>query len=343
MGAVMVRLYVRVGLGLLSVGCLIIIVSRIIGQLLPKADILTFSEQFVSSNVYFIDVDRRVIVDTTPPGRDEMFGAWSPDGSQYAVNHIFPSGGSEAIITDLGDMAERVIERTGYGVWAWSKDSKSLFLRASAGGFFADIVRLDLASGSRDNLTSGYPSIESLNVADYAPDGRNIVYSGNQIYVVESDGSLPRQLTYSNNLPVQILSSSVWSPDGQWIAAIWFVDQYTTRVTLLPFSGSPGHTLPGSENCPIATWAPDSRQLLLVCHDSSQPDIRLYSIRDETFEIIADNVEFVRPIWQDDQIFYVSGDHYISRRNTLTQRVDAIAQIRMSFSDTSGAVFQRRP
>jgi TolB protein len=79
---------------------------------------------------------------------------------------------------------------------AWSPEGDTLVYASRRGGRF-EIARTELATGETTVLTSGGGSNEG---PCFAPDGRKIAFTssrggGPQIWVMDEDGSNPRQLT----------------------------------------------------------------------------------------------------------------------------------------------------
>lgn len=81
-----------------------------------------------------------------------------------------------------------------------------------------DIYRLPIAGGEAEAVTSGLPWDMQPR---YSPDGKSIAFTsdrggGDNIWVMQRDGSEPRQVTQEK---FRLLNNAVWSPDGQWLAA----------------------------------------------------------------------------------------------------------------------------
>ena len=81
-----------------------------------------------------------------------------------------------------------------------------------------DLYLLPIGGGEARALTSGMAWDEQPR---FSPDGKRIAFTsdragGDNIWVIERDGSRPRQVTKES---FRLLNSPAWSPDGQYLAA----------------------------------------------------------------------------------------------------------------------------
>jgi len=98
----------------------------------------------------------------------------------------------------------------------------------------------------------------------WSPDGQEIAYVQDGIWVVPAAGGAPRQLV-ADQRPAQQVNTVLylrpaWSPDGKWLL-VWEQHWEGNAWTLVPLAGGAPVTIPDS-GVPEARWTPDSRILL---------------------------------------------------------------------------------
>jgi TolB protein len=132
---------------------------------------------------------RSQAIDTNP--------AWSPTGREIAFTSS-RGGNPHIYVMDAdGSNLRRLSFEGDYNDGAaWSPEGDTLVYASRRGGRF-EIARTELATGETTVLTSGGGSNEG---PCFAPDGRKIAFTssrggGPQIWVMDEDGSNPRQLT----------------------------------------------------------------------------------------------------------------------------------------------------
>lgn len=229
-----------------------------------------------------------------------MMPVWSPEG-RYIVYTIVQLHGDPALIVVFDFVEERTqvvyqdpkVLPSGL---AWSPDSRYiLFSGTREDQTTSFISRLDIVSGATAVLTewTGFRA----NDASYAPDGSRIVFASNKsegeatnsnIWLMESDGSDPKQITSSSSTTNWQYTLPSWSPDGKTIAcirqspgaaaepssALCFIDgQGKDWTCFKPFDQPMGTDRPA--------WSPDGRYLLFALGDNEKRgDIYLLDIRD---------------------------------------------------------------
>ena len=90
--------------------------------------------------------------------------------------------------------------------------------RTVAFDLLGDIYTMPIAGGRATRITSGLAYDQQPR---FSPDGRLIAFTsdrggGDNIWVMDADGSSPRAITREN---FELLNAPTWSPDGQYIAA----------------------------------------------------------------------------------------------------------------------------
>jgi TolB protein len=183
---------------------------------------------------------------TQHPARD-VRPAWSPDGRKIAFVSR-RDGNSEIYVMNADGRGKRNLTRSRA-----SDDPPTFFSEISSSA----------PAWSRDGQTIAFlrPATRS-----YKYSGRGVIRrDGNDLYVVNADGSGLRNLT-RNQEPTYPYSQLVWSPDGRTI----HFGRYLVRT-----DGSGARKLPYIP--PTAVWSPDGRRIAFAAKGTppspSQTDI----------------------------------------------------------------------
>jgi Tol biopolymer transport system component len=157
---------------------------------------------------------------TTASTANEQFPDWFPDGSQIVYNSD-RNPNTDLFIADADGTNERPLTTTGRAGWQakWSPDGMRLAFTLATGG--DDNVWVINADGT--GLTNLTPNTGSSFEADpqWSPDSRHIVFmssrdqglisgfQGADIFVMDADGSNPRNLTQGS---AAISLAPTWVP-----------------------------------------------------------------------------------------------------------------------------------
>jgi dipeptidyl aminopeptidase/acylaminoacyl peptidase len=191
----------------------------------------------------------------------------SPDGKSlaYASN---PTGQWEIYLVSLdAPGAPRQVSRGAGSKFAprWSPDGRSLaYVLDLDGGENYDIFRYEPVSGEHLNITPGTP--EAITTAfSWSPDGRWIAFSSDksgkfESYRAPSAGGAVEPL---QGLPYPVFRL-IWSPQGDWIAAVMEARGQDAYTSLLPVGGGEPVTLTWQGeaiNARLPAWSPDGSRL----------------------------------------------------------------------------------
>lgn len=154
---------------------------------------------------------------TNSPGADDR-PAWSPDGKRIAFMSPFNSTMPQIYIINAdGTGLARLTDANGNsGSPEWSSDgTRILFDRDLNGWENKGIFSMSPDGANVRQLTSGYRDRQPT----WSPDDSRIAFvreldGGTELFVMNADGSDPKQLTFG----IRTVSDPAWSPDGTSIA-----------------------------------------------------------------------------------------------------------------------------
>lgn len=166
------------------------------------------------------------------------------------------------------------------------RDPHGLFLVIRGSGKTSEIYALRPDGTDQRQLTHN-TLLDAM--PDWSPDGRHIVFirvqdsasgvpiPGNELWVMNADGSSPRRLVDATNSPLH----PRWSPDGQRIA----FDAYDPSVGMfrphiMNADGSNVHALSSAAgNASYVEWAPDGTKLLFLSNRAPPYGLAMYVIQ----------------------------------------------------------------
>jgi Tol biopolymer transport system component len=231
---------------------------------------------FSDSDIYIIDTDgsgAKRLTDNPNRGFDP---SWSPDGTQIVFISDYKLFKMNADGSHLMTLAR--IYPEGSAVPSdeavdpdWSPDGRKIIFTS-----YFQIKEIDLESGKVSDLVT---SSQRVLYPKWSPDGTKIMFISvheGQVFIMNANGSDPRQITKSFSLPVLL----DWSPDGRWIAV---KDEYDALSIMRP-DGSNQRKL--TDQCklpyfePSAAFSPDSQWLVMTCYNEKEPGIYVINLEE---------------------------------------------------------------
>lgn len=171
-------------------------------------------------DVFWMDSQGDNVTQLTNDSAQDLYPAWSPDGSQIAF--VSDRDGSYAIyaMASDGSAIRRIVGGDGgyYEFPSWSPDGRNLVYSSDKAGTF-DLYRIDLRSESEpQRLTTDGNADESD--PSWSPDGSQIAYlqtvdGATHIFVVNANGGSPRPMIPAGGSD---FAAPRWSPDGRSLA-----------------------------------------------------------------------------------------------------------------------------
>ena len=242
---------------------------------------------------------------------------WSPDGGRIAFSTVARCGVTELcselfVVHADGAGLRRLAHRRSHGTvrtatmgLAWSPDGQRIVFGAYGSIFAADADGSDLTE-----LASGHSP-------RWSPDGKRIAFlrgglgfEDGAIFIMDSDGSNPRQLTE------YLAFAPRWSPDGARIAFLGSSEALHVHTELSPgmedrgFAGlhvmdSNGSTLRRLTDSPgydgHASWSPDGGRIAFDMYRDGSVDIYLIDADGSDPVRLTDSAGYASaPTWSPD-------------------------------------------
>ena len=183
--------------------------------------------------IWVIDADGKNPMRLTD-GLVDSYPDWSPDGTKIVYDaHLVPEEHNLApggiAVMDADGSNKRLVKNARGLHPTWSPDGKRIAF-ISGVDVINHVFVMDADGGNRMQLTHDFVR---KRLPSWSHDGKRIAYEGdNVIWVVDSDGENPTQLTWHD-----AASHPTWSPDSESIAFTSFhrdpgiIGIYTVDVT----------------------------------------------------------------------------------------------------------------
>ena len=178
------------------------------------------------AGLYIMSADGSDVLPIAPELRhvDLVAPVWSPDGQRLAfvvregttyaeeprVVYIVRSDGSELVkIGEMGDVSVH-----GVAAPTWSPDSERVAFASNNGQeWIINTVRFDGADLEQIWSSGSQDHIRSITQVSWSPDGSELLFVYESVYIVATDGSSLRSLKQGGERTL-----AAWSPDGSRIA-----------------------------------------------------------------------------------------------------------------------------
>jgi dipeptidyl aminopeptidase/acylaminoacyl peptidase len=242
---------------------------------------------------------------TNTPDLSERDAHFSPDGNTLSISYRpKDSSTNNLALLDWKNRKVRKLtdEQTKNREWVgaiWSADGKTIYAdRANAGHTDSDVYRVDVASGSLENLTPHQGDV--LNqVSSVSPDGQSLLITSNEKGGYENVALIDvasKKRTWVTDLQWESRSGD-FAPDGKSFTYIlnadgrtevYLVDRNSLHAVKLPFPE--GITVPAGNP---AALSPSGDRLLVSHQSSTEPsDLWVYNLasrksRQLTFSAVA--------------------------------------------------------
>lgn len=211
-----------------------------------------FKELFVmnldGSDVTRLTRDRGLVVSPS----------WSPRGDRIIYTSYQTRRPELYLVSPEGSTPKQITDRPGMELGAvFTQDARSIYASATVAGV-SNIVMFGLDGNLKTQLTKG----ASIDISPSpSPDESRIVFCSNrsggpQIYVMQSDGSGARRISYTDS---PYCTSPKWSPTGEDIAYVCRKNGNQLFISKVDGSQTLQLTFDGYNEDP--SWSPDGKYL----------------------------------------------------------------------------------
>lgn len=227
-------------------------------------------------DVYVMQADGTNVIRLTRSAEQESAPYWSPDSKRI---HFAVSGKDSSRIDsiDADGSNQKTIGTVPGRVVGFNRNGTRVFV---ARGTWTEVTLLltDLDGSHPKQLTDG--SSVAWN-PKWSPDGKVIAYTGRDaggvlhIYIMNADGSNPRQLTHIDASEGQG-QCPAWSPDGRRLAIQTTRKDGPGHVWIVDYPSGTAHKLVAHEALfedELPFWFPDGKRLAFQSNRSGRMEV----------------------------------------------------------------------
>jgi Tol biopolymer transport system component len=201
----------------------------------------------------------------TPDGRDIIFSS-DRAGGIYRLWRVAASGSPPELVSGAGeDASMSAVSRKGNRLaYIHEKVDTNIWRIPGPASTVKAAAPLKLISSTREDVSP-----------QYSPDTEHIAFASDrtgsmEIYVSESDGSNPVQLTSFGGADT---GTPRWSPDGQWIAFDSRAKGQPDIYVISAQGGEPHRLTSGSSASYVPSWSRDGRWVFFTSTRSGSEQI----------------------------------------------------------------------
>ncbi len=211
-----------------------------------------------AKNIFMMDFGGHRVKRITNNSSINIFPYPSPNGNKVAYIS-FKDGNTAIFIKNINTGRTVKLNLPGPADYVcWSPKGNKLAVALTPDHYNTEIYTININGGNLKQLTF----TNGINTSpSFSPDGNRIAFVSNrggspQIYIMNSDGSNQRRITYNNSY---YNTSSAWSPNGKKIAFASFVNG-ALQICIMNTNGTDERQItdtPYSAQHP--SWTRDSR------------------------------------------------------------------------------------
>ncbi len=291
----------QISAGIAGIFTLLVVGAFATGTAITTRQIAFQSNRNGNWDIYRLDISRGITFNLPRSPSDDLGPAYSPETQQIAFySDRLGNTGTEIYIMDVNGGNQHPVKSDPLNhAWrpTWSPDGREIAYLLG----YNSIRVLDALNGKERELTYGFGPA-------WSPTGQGVAYYADYIgelistiYVVNTDGSNPRNLS-------EMRTSSwdpAWSPDGTQIAfvssrtgnpEIYVMDVSCDQAAACDGAARRLTFSPTTELSPA--WSPDGSQIAFVSDRDGHPQLYLMDANgDNPHALTAGNFDNLFPAW----------------------------------------------